>query len=417
MPLPADLVTTRRTRAGLHSIRVGTVRYDASSSARVPPGAPAAGAGHHDAGDHDVLGFTVAIEPASPSDLLVACFIRIRLDDPRCRVVEAWTGGDAVPGGLVDDDPRRTPETDHPAEVTVSGTGGGVVGWFFGAVDGTGDLPRSSTVHAQVSSPPAVTDLSGVIRAEVTLRRRGFAVFAAARGRRVRHARDLHPRGFALPRSARPAGDPLPVRGSASEQDTTAAATRPRGAVRLCMVADVEKFSRFRNPEAVRAQRRLVQLLSAARRQAGVADDLVDPQDSGDGQFVVMPAGIDESETIPRLIDGLLAALRRTNADLGEHARLRLRVALHRGHVERASNGWVGDATIAVHRLVDSVGLRRALRDNPDTDVALLVADAVYRDVILHGYGRLRPEEFHRIVVRDDAKDFTDTAWLFVPKA
>jgi hypothetical protein len=273
------------------------------------------------------------------------------------------------------------------------------------------------TVYAQVNAPPAVTAMSGVIRAEVTLRRRGLVAFAVARGRRVRHARDLHPREFALDRSARPAGGPSPARPAASAAETeTAPVTRPRGAVRLCMVADVEKFSRFRNPEAVRAQARLVELLSAARRQAGVADDLVDPQDGGDGQFVVMPAGIDESEIIPRLVDGLVAALRHTNADLSEHARLRLRVALHRGHVERASNGWVGDATIAVHRLVDATDLRRELKENPGADVALIVADSVYRDVIVHGYGQLRPDSFHRVLVRDDAKDFTDTAWVFVPK-
>lgn len=61
---------------------------------------------------------------------------------------------------------------------------------------------------------------------------------------------------------------------------------------------------------------------------------------------------------------------------------MRLPVALHRGLVKEADNGWVGRATVAVHRLLDSPPLREALADRRTADWALGVADVLYADVL-----------------------------------
>jgi len=73
----------------------------------------------------------------------------------------------------------------------------------------------------------------------------------------------------------------------------------------------------------------------------------------------VLRTGLDESEVIPALVHRVPDRAREVNADLNERARLRLRIALHRGHVERGANGWAGDSAVGVHRLLDSGPARR----------------------------------------------------------
>lgn len=211
-------------------------------------------------------------------------------------------------------------------------------------------------------------------------------------------------------------GGHMRIEGSAIGDNATVGpshATRndPRPAVRLCLAADVERYSRLRTPAAARTQARLVDVLAHARDHAGIDESTVDVQHAGDGQFAVLPPGLDESSVIPALIHGLASGLRDLNADLDEHARLRLRVALHRGHVGPAPAGWVGDAVIAVHRLLDAPALRQALRDHTEADFALIVPDVLYRDVVMH----LRLEAFSQVTVDLPEKNFTEHAWIHLP--
>jgi hypothetical protein len=138
-------------------------------------------------------------------------------------------------------------------------------------------------------------------------------------------------------------------------------------------------------------------------------------QESGDGQFAVLPPGIDESVVLPRLVEGLRETLRETNADLNDRARLRLRVALYRGHITPGANGWVGAAAIAVHRLLDSDVLRRALVSVPAADFALIVPDVLYQEIVLPRYGTLDPDLFTEVHAAVPAKNFAERAWIHLP--
>jgi hypothetical protein len=185
-----------------------------------------------------------------------------------------------------------------------------------------------------------------------------------------------------------------------------------RPGVRLCFAADVERFRRFTGPEAQRAQGRFVGVLAEARRGAGITDDAVTLQHAGDGEFAIMAPGLDESVVLPAFVTHLRAALREVNADLTEHARLRLRMAVHRGHLAPSAGGWAGGAATAVHRLLDSDVLRTALADTPSADLALLVSDVLYQDVVAHGYGGLDAGAFTRVLAAIPAKEFAEPAWL-----
>lgn len=183
-----------------------------------------------------------------------------------------------------------------------------------------------------------------------------------------------------------------------------------QAAVRLCLAADVEKFSRLRTPEAVRAQHRLLTVLAEARRRAHIDEAAVELQGSGDGEFAVLPPALDESAVIPALLDGLRAALIEINSDLAAASRLRIRVALHRGFLTWAKGGWLGDATTAIHRLLDSAALRQSLSGHVAADFALIVPDELYHDVVKHHCHRV----FSQTTVDVPAKNFRASAWIHV---
>jgi hypothetical protein len=160
-------------------------------------------------------------------------------------------------------------------------------------------------------------------------------------------------------------------------------------------------------------QHDLVRILAAGRAMAGIDAAQVDPQPQGDGQFTVLPVGLDEAAVIPRLLRGLGAALSARN-EAEPADRIRLRVALHRGLVKEADNGWVGRATIAVHRILDSPPLREALAEHPGADWVLGVPDVLFADVLSAGDDP-PPSGFRPVTVDLPAKGFLERAWLYVP--
>ncbi|MFC6082572.1 hypothetical protein [Sphaerisporangium aureirubrum] len=330
------------------------------------------------------------------------------------------------------------------ARVSATGLGDPVFDWLFGDVTGRQEVPGACAGYALLRVPSGMAELAGELRVDSSVRHPAF--WRAPGTGAVEHVRARAPWRFTVPvplltplaPPRTPAARDVPVSRRVPPEVTAASGPsgegtfaegpfapvgRPREArvpdgvtrVRLCLAADMERFSRFRNPEAVRAQRRLADVLAQAREHAGLADADVDLQLSGDGQFAVLPEHLDETVVIPLLVEGLRQSLAEVNADLSEHARVRLRVAVHRGLTTRARNGWVGDATIAVRRILDSAAAREALSGHPGADFVLIVPDGLYRDVIGHGYGRLRPETFHQVEATLPEKGFTERAWIHIP--
>lgn len=321
----------------------------------------------------------------------VAAFLRVRFDDQSIFADEMWT---------------ELAQDGHTTSISMLYPGG--LGWLIGDPARNDRIADRCVVYALVQVPLRIRELRGAMRVDTTV-----TVPAPAAQRRVHASSDL-PGLFTLS---------LPGEWSSTYADVTdphpAEVTPqhlPRPAVRLCVAADVERFSRFSLPEAGRAQRRFIDAMAAARANAYLDETGVALQESGDGQFAVLPPGLDESTVLPQFVDGLRVALRETNADLNEHARLRLRVALHRGHMLPAANGWVGNATIAVHRLLDSEVLRRTLADTPGADFALIVSDLLYRDTIRHRFGTLDPDQFMEVDAAVPAKRFAERAWVHVPR-
>jgi hypothetical protein len=341
--------------------------------------------------DHVALRLRVEISTLTRPWRRTAVFLRMRLDDLRARVADTEI---------------EEHQEVRPLWATVSGLRTNTVGWFFEEPPGAMAGPRVLATRVLVELPAGLDALTGTMRVETPL------VRATPLFPRRSHARTEAPREFAVSLTGNRAAH-RPDTGA----DRSPPVAMPPSTVRLCLAVDIERFSRFRVPEASRAQSRLLAVLARAREQAGLGGSGVDAAKQGDGQFMVLPAGLDESVVIPGLVHGLRVALAETNADLNEHARLRLRVALHRGHLGWGENGWIGDSAIAVHRLLDSPPVRAALVNHPDVDFALIVPDTLYRDVIAHRYGLLLPEAFEAVDVRILAKRFAERAWVYVPAA
>lgn len=289
------------------------------------------------------------------------------------------TAARARPGWL-----RRLTGRSGAPRAWTTGVQSAAFGWVHDDPAGTLLLPRNYGMHALLELPAGETTVTGSlsVQAEVT-------------GVRGRELGTLH-EALTFTERLTPDGG----RGGA--------------AVRLCMAADVSGYSRRRNDETERIQMALVELLARARRAAGIGDAEVRPQPQGDGQFTVLPAGLDESVAIPRLLAELATALRDTNAGAPVTDRLRLRVALHRGLIKEGRNGWIGTAPIAVHRILDSPPLRRALAEHTAAGYVLGVPDVLYRDVLVHGDGPPAPDDLAAMTVDLPDKDFLEHCWLYV---
>ncbi|MDP9793141.1 hypothetical protein J2S43_001653 [Catenuloplanes nepalensis] len=257
-------------------------------------------------------------------------------------------------------------------------------GWLYDDPKGRSVLPRTYGMHALLEVPAEATEVAGALSVQVETDGTGG------------------PQDGVLSDAVR-----------FTERMTAVPAHGP-AAVRLCMAADVVGYSRRRNDETEVLQRDLVDVLARARRAAGIRDADVAPQPQGDGQFTVLPVGLDESAVIPALLDELAGRLAARDRGRPARDRMQLRVALHRGLVKEGDNGWIGTAAIAVHRILDSAPLREAVRSHGAATYVLGLPDVLYRDVIVHAARPPLPAAFREMTVDLPAKGFVEHGWLHV---
>ncbi|WP_067792199.1 tetratricopeptide repeat protein [Actinomadura formosensis] len=180
----------------------------------------------------------------------------------------------------------------------------------------------------------------------------------------------------------------------------------------LCAALDIKGWSGRLVPEQIRAQQALVSVAMTACREAGLPERIV--QSSGDGVLILPPSDIDETTVIPALVAELEVALWQENRLLAQAARIRLRLALTSGLVIPGPAGFNGAAVIDCFRLLDSRPVKAALEDFPQAQLAVIVSDHLFQDVIRNGFRSLRAEDFWRVRSSLPAKGFSMDAWLYV---
>ncbi|MDL4820826.1 hypothetical protein [Actinomadura opuntiae] len=171
---------------------------------------------------------------------------------------------------------------------------------------------------------------------------------------------------------------------------------------RLLMAVDIQGYSKRDTSEQLLAQRQLSDALDRAARGVGLDRSRWDKQVGGDGELATLPDGIDPAPVAGDFVIGLAGALREINRaalDAGARFRLRVRLALHHGTLTAGPFGPAGDAPIVVQRLLDAGPLRRLLADDAGRDLAYVVSDSLFEDVVRTGFCALRPDAFTAVKV------------------
>src|ERR687887_463549 len=96
-----------------------------------------------------------------------------------------------------------------------------------------------------------------------------------------------------------------------------------------------------------------------------------------------------------------------------ESGRLRLRVAVHEGHVLADAHGHSGEAVNHTFRLLDAQAARAMLAGYPDADAVLIISDTLYQEVVRHAYQGLDPAVWQPVGVH--AKETRTRGWVHVP--
>ncbi|MFI5958419.1 CATRA conflict system CASPASE/TPR repeat-associated protein [Cryptosporangium sp. NPDC051539] len=178
---------------------------------------------------------------------------------------------------------------------------------------------------------------------------------------------------------------------------------------RLGFGIDVVGYSTRSTPQQVEVQHRIATLVEQVVTDIGVPVAATDRQDAGDGMMVVLPAGIEVPTALPRLLLGWRARLA---ADNDAHDdRLRMRLAVSMGGFSKAAIGYAGGTIIEIGRLLDSNELRNALKADPGLELAALLSDPLYQQVVGEGFDGVGPEEFESCEVEN--KQYRRAAWLW----
>jgi hypothetical protein len=183
-------------------------------------------------------------------------------------------------------------------------------------------------------------------------------------------------------------------------------------ALRMGFVLDVAGYGTRTVTARDEVQQRLKQLVVAILEECGLTLDarVVDHQWTGDGINGVLPSDIDPPVVLGVLVRSLAAAL---SADNARHAdRIRLRMAVGVGLIERTAAGFGGPMIVDISRLVDSAALRAALTDEPAADLAVALSDQAYTLIVQPGYPGIPTGQFGRAKVA--SKEFSGAAWIWL---
>lgn len=180
----------------------------------------------------------------------------------------------------------------------------------------------------------------------------------------------------------------------------------------MCLSVDVQAYSSRDDTRQFDVQKLLGDVLDRAAAAAGVHRKSWETQNKGDEELAVIPAGQPERAVVQDFARELGTVLYQHNCDLPHQRRLRLRLAVEYGLVAPAAYGFAGSAVIAVSRLVNTAAAKQALRAAPEANLATVLSNRVYTELVLGGHTSLAPELFRRVMVCE--KEFSEPAWLRV---
>jgi DNA-binding CsgD family transcriptional regulator len=204
-----------------------------------------------------------------------------------------------------------------------------------------------------------------------------------------------------------------PARKPADEPRDRPSVQRP-GIYRAMFAVDVTSFSARADAHQHYLRESLYRMLTNAFERSGIPRDGSHWEDRGDGVLVLLPPAPAASLLLDPLVLELSAAIRRHNQIVTDAVRLRLRMAVHAGYVQRDRYGFAGQAVVKLFRLLDSSALREAVQET-SADLGVIISDYLYDEVVRHGLGMLDPAAFRNVQVR--VKETDTRGWVYLPES
>lgn len=184
---------------------------------------------------------------------------------------------------------------------------------------------------------------------------------------------------------------------------------------RSIVVIDIAGSAKWHNQAQLLARAALRTATQQAVREAGIGWANVVVEDRGDGLILLIPPSVSKVDILDPLIPRLAEEIRAFNATVPPGLKIRLRVAIHAGEVDRDGHGWIGNDLITACRLVNGEPLYQRLALSPAADLVLVVSDLIYQGVVRHYYRNIDPRHYTRVQV--SAKEFDAPAWLHIPES
>ncbi|WP_380282021.1 hypothetical protein [Kitasatospora purpeofusca] len=181
---------------------------------------------------------------------------------------------------------------------------------------------------------------------------------------------------------------------------------------RLCLAADMAQYSRLDTRAQSAAQADLARLLDEAALLTGLDRAAWARQPQGDMELAVLPDSTSEAEVLGPFVNHLTAGLSELNT-CPTVPRIRLRLAVDTGIAADAALGYAGPAPVAVARYVNAPQVKAVLAALTSADLALIVSDRLYQDVVRYGHPGLDPAQYVRVHVQ--VKEFEGYGWIHVP--
>jgi hypothetical protein len=187
-----------------------------------------------------------------------------------------------------------------------------------------------------------------------------------------------------------------------------------RSLQRSVLAFDVVAFGDRRRDDDVQLYVRaeLYRILEKAFGAVGIPWRACHREDRGDGVLVVVPALVPTELLISPLAERVRAGLRRHNKLSSDAAQIRLRMALHAGHVHFDAYGVAGQTLVHAFRLLEAPAFKSAFAATR-CELGFVVSDRLYDDVIRHGPGLIDPDLYDAISV--SLKETEARAWVHFP--
>lgn len=178
---------------------------------------------------------------------------------------------------------------------------------------------------------------------------------------------------------------------------------------RVCLLADIEGYGEQQPVAQSALTVRLKAVIGAALKSPGVDSAEAWRLDRVSRQLALLPVAADAAAVVPLLVRSLLAGLGEGRTVAGP--RLRVRAVITSGAVTQVKGGYAGRAVATAARLADSHAGRAEFEGDPAAQLALIMSDEVYQDVLARGK-EFPLDGFHQVSIEAPEPGWQGTAWV-----